>query len=594
MRSAQNNGGSGKRLRIDRLALFRHLAKYTIMTKLQNLIYSTAYQKLRTTLMKAERLNFAGVAELIRDEIDLKIVLSLNHRERIPAEGRLIVAANHPLAFLDLIVLYTVVSEIRNDIVIVVDHLSEFVPAGPNIILNNRQNSYAAVRQIHRALEAEKAVILFPAKTRHWGLGQITDGDWHKSVVQMATNWSAAVLPIHVSAKNRLAHYFWTWIAGLYSDLALDSELVSQRHRQVGVSISHPIMPESMQGIKAGAAAKLLRKHVYLVGRGKTGTFKTTKNIVHPTDKKAILSDISAAEVLGETEDKIKILLVRYESAPTLMREIGRLRELTFRKVGEGTGRKIDIDEFDAHYMHIVLWDEAALEVVGAYRIALGDEIYQRSGMAGFYTSTLFRFSEAFEKYLPQSLELGRSFVQPAYWNSQALDYLWHGIGAFLAARPQYNYLFGPVSVSASYSAEARELLVYFYRKWFGVERAPVAAKHRFAFRKGHEERLAELLKSEDYKQAFKELKQNLKHYGYAVPTLYKQYTELCDEGGVHFYDFGIDKDFSDSLDGFIFLEIAKVKEAKLERYVYSKRSKDAWLSARQAVLAERDLASTL
>jgi putative hemolysin len=150
---------------------------------------------------------------------------------------------------------------------------------------------------------------------------------------------------------------------------------------------------------------------------------------------------------------------VRYEAAPALMREIGRLRELTFRKVGEGTGRKIDLDEFDQYYQHIVLWDESQLEVVGAYRIAAGDVIYRRLGISGFYTSTLFRFSEEFEKYLPQSLELGRSFVQPNYWNSQALDYLWHGIGAYMAARPQYNYLFGPVSVSNSYSAEARELL---------------------------------------------------------------------------------------------------------------------------------------
>lgn len=200
---------------------------------------------------------------------------------------------------------------------------------------------------------------------------------------------------------------------------------------------------------------------------------------------------------------------------------------------------------------------------MGAYRLAAGDEIYKNSGISGFYTSTLFRFSEEFEKYLPESLELGRSFVQPAYWNSQALDYLWHGIGAFLAARPQYNYLFGPVSVSASYSAEARELLVYFYRKWFGVAKSPVTAKHRFRFHKDAEGRLAETFKSTEYKQAFKELKQNLKHYGYAVPTLYKQYTELCEDGGVNFFDFGIDKDFSDSLDGFIFLKIDMIKEAK-------------------------------
>jgi len=552
------------------------------MLKLQNLIYSRIFQKVRTELVRSEKLPFAGLVEKVRDELDLKVVLSLRDREKIPAEGRLLIVANHPLAFLDLFALYTTISDVRKDVVAVVDTMQEFINPGPGVIV--RENGEAPVktmRAIHKALLAEKAVIVFPAHSRHWGIGQITDGDWHKSIMKIATQWDTPVLPAFIAARNRLSHYFWTAVSGLYSDISLDCEIISQMKRQISVSISNPIMPDSIRAVKAGTAAKLMRKHVYLLGRGRQGTFRTSKNIVHPTDKKLILRDIDAAEVLGETDDKIRILLVRHAAAPALMREIGRLRELTFRKVGEGTGRKIDLDDFDAYYMHIVLWDPAALEVVGAYRLAAGDEVYGNQGMNGFYTSTLFRFSEEFEKYLPQSLELGRSFVQPDYWNSQALDYLWHGIGAFLAARPQYNYLFGPVSVSASYTPEARELLVFFYRKWFGRKDAPVRAKHRFAFHKGTEEKLATVFKGEDYKQSFKELKQNLKHYGYAVPTLYKQYTELCDEGGVSFFDFGIDKDFNNSLDGFIFLEIGKIKEAKLERYIYSKRLKEEWSAAR-------------
>lgn len=557
------------------------------MLKLQNILFSRDFQKLRSELVTKEKLRFPALVEKVRDELDLKVMLSLSDREKIPAEGRLLIVANHPLAFLDLFAVYTTVSDIRKDVVAVVDTLQEFIAPGPGVIV--RQSSDAplkTMRAIRKALLEEKAVILFPAHSRHWGLSQIRDGEWHKSAAKIATKWATPVLPAFITAKNRLSHYFWTAVSGLYSDISLDSEIISQRHRQIGVAISNPIMPDSIQAVKAGTATKLLRKHVYQVGRGRQGTFRTTKNIVHPTDKKLILQDIAAAEVLGETDDKIRILLVRHAQAPALMREIGRLRELTFRKVGEGTGRKIDLDDFDAYYLHIVLWDPAALEVVGAYRLAAGDEVYGRLGMNGFYTSTLFRFSEEFEKYLPQSLELGRSFVQPDYWNSQALDYLWHGIGAFLAARPQYNYLFGPVSVSASYTPEARELLVFFYRKWFGSHNAPVRAKHRFAFHKGAEEKLTQLFKGDDYKQSFKELKQNLKHYGYAVPTLYKQYTELCEAGGVSFFDFGIDKDFNNSLDGFIFLEIGKIKEAKLERYIYSKRTKQEWSAARAAANA--------
>ncbi|AFM14325.1 GNAT family N-acyltransferase [Turneriella parva] len=548
-------------------------------------LYTPEFQNLKESLFRRKSLPFADLVERVRDELDLEIMVSLRDREKIPAEGRLLIAANHPLAFLDLIAVYSTVHGIRRDITVVADSLSEFTGDDGTVVVNSgKQQPYATLKKIQKALNEERAVIYFPAKTRHWRLRQISDGDWSKAVAQMATLWQVPVVAMHIAARNRLSHYFWTAVSGLYSDISLDSEIKSQKHSSIALTVSHPILPEAFAGIKAGAAAKLLRRHVYQIGRGKPGTFRTTKNIVHPTDKKQILNDIMQAEVLGETEDKISILLVRYETAPALMREIGRLRELTFRKVGEGTLRKIDLDEFDEHYLHIVLWDAAELEVVGAYRLAAGDEIYRQRGTSGFYTSTLFRFNEEFEKYLPQSLELGRSFVQPAYWNSQALDYLWHGIGAFMAKNPQYNYLFGPVSVSASYSVEAREMLVWFYSRWFGKTDGPVRAKHRFAYRAGHLQQIEKAFKAEDYKQSFKELKQNLKHYGYSVPTLYKQYTELCDEGGVSFFDFGIDKDFNNSLDGFIFLDISKIKEAKLERYVYSKRAKEEWTADRERV----------
>jgi putative hemolysin len=550
---------------------------------LKNALYTNEFQNLKQTLYARKNLPFADLVERVRDELDLEIMVSLRDREKIPAEGRLLIAANHPLAFLDLIAVYSTVHGIRRDITVIADSLPEFTGDDGTVILNpGKHRPYTTLRKVQKALQEERAVIYFPAKTRHWRLNQISDGDWSKAVTQMASSWQVPVVAMHIAARNRLSHYFWTAVSGLYSDISLDSEIKSQKHSSISLAVSHPIMPEAFAGIKAGAAAKLLRKHVYQIGRGKPGTFRTTKNIVHPTDKKQILNDVMQAEVLGETEDKISILLVRYETAPALMREIGRLRELTFRKVGEGTLRKIDLDDFDEHYLHIVLWDAAELEVVGAYRLAAGDEIYRSRGPAGFYTSTLFRFSEEFEKYLPQSLELGRSFVQPAYWNSQALDYLWHGIGAFIAKNPQYNYLFGPVSVSASYSTEAREMLVWFYSRWFGKTDGPVRAKHRFAYRAGHVAQIEKAFKAEEYKQSFKELKQNLKHYGYAVPRLYKQYTELCDDGGVSFFDFGIDKDFNNSLDGFIFLDIGKIKEAKLERYVYSKRAKTEWSADRQ------------
>ena len=171
---------------------------------MQNLIHSRIFQKVRSGMLRGEKLPFASLVEQVRDEIDLKVVLSLRDREKIPAQGRLLIVANHPLAFLDLFALYTTIADVRKDVTAVVDTLQDLIAPGPGVIVRHSGDAaVSTMRAIQKALQAEKAVILFPAHTRHWGFSQITDGAWHKSIMKIATQWETP-------GRTRLTTGSWT------------------------------------------------------------------------------------------------------------------------------------------------------------------------------------------------------------------------------------------------------------------------------------------------------------------------------------------------------------------------------------------------
>jgi len=168
------------------------------------------------------------------------------------------------------------------------------------------------------------------------------------------------------------------------------------------------------------------------------------------------------------------------------------------------------------------------------------------------------------QPYFEQGLELGRSFVQPQYWGKRSLDYLWYGIGAFLKNNPQYKYLFGPVSLSNSYPQAAKDLMVQFYQSHFGQNDSLANAKTPCSL----SPELKDVFPGQDYKAEFTRLKHLLANMGVSVPTLYKQYSELCDAGGVHFLSFNIDPDFNDCIDGLVLTDVSKLKAKKYQRYI--------------------------
>jgi hypothetical protein len=205
------------------------------------------------------------------------------------------------------------------------------------------------------------------------------------------------------------------------------------------------------------------------------------------------------------------------------MHELARVRELTFRRVGEGTGRRLDSDRFDDWYDQIVLWDSALRRIAGGYRVAPCARVLDERGAGGLYTASLFRFDGRVLPVLERGMELGRSFVVPDYWGTRSLEYLWTGIGAYLRRHPHVRYLFGPVSVSASLPAAAREWVVAYYSRFFGDRRALARSHVPFRF-----SGIAPDFGACDAEAAMILLRDRLTALGARVPTLYRQYTELC------------------------------------------------------------------
>ncbi len=509
--------------------------------------------------------------------LDFSYTLAARDKEKIPAEGKLLIVANHPQGALDGLALLKVIKEVRSDVRIVVNDILWQIVNLRELFLPNDSSftknfSPEDVQAISLALKKEEAVIIFPASdVTRLTIAEWTAKTWRKEIISFAKLTETPILPVFIRASNSILFYILSIFSNRIAMLLLPSEILNKRKKTILIKIGDPIPNQHFHAIKSDYAIKLLKSHIEAISANRKGPFRTEKTVIHPVNRKELREEILQGNLLGKTENGKMIFFLDFPKFPITMREISRLREITFRKMEEGTGNKRDLDEYDKYYKHLVLWDESALEIVGAYRLGICKEILETKGTNGLYISSLFDLTPQFEKYLPETIELGRSFVQQRYWNSSALDYLWHGIGAFLAHHPEIKFMIGPVTISPSYIPEAKDMLVYFYKKWFSAKESLAKSKNSFYLSPKKTSYFDSIFPGESYKDDFKHLKQNLKHFGATVPTLYKQYTELCEDEGVSFFDFGVDESFGNCIDGLIMVEMEKIKERKKQRYIYSK-----------------------
>ena len=428
---------------------------------------------------------------------------------RIPAKGRLLIIANHPSGALDALALLDAIGRVRRDVRVVAN---DFLSALDNI--------------------------------------------------------EELLLPVRIQARNSALFYGASALFKAAGTALLAREMFARRARRIALRIGKPRRIPA--GVDGESLLRDIRRELYALGTRRERTVQADENgpdaIGAAVDPALVRAGVESMRSLGETGDGKQIRVGTLSADAPLLREIGRLREVTFRAVGEGTGRSLDLDAWDSWYEHIVLWDDAASRIAGAYRIARGAPMLAAHGVRGLYTASLFDYADDAIARIAQGMELGRSFVAQEYWGSRSIDYLWQGIGAYLRAYPKVRYLFGAVSISAALPVAAREQIAAHYAHYFGAAAGEVASRRPFAYH-------AALPRDTtmDADTAFRVLRANLDALGAQVPMLYKQYTELCEPGGARFLAFGVDPDFSDAVDGLIEVDIDRMRPKKRQRYLGEK-----------------------
>lgn len=496
-------------------------------------------------------------------------------RENIPVDGPLVVVANHPLGIVDALALIDLVGSVRPDVKILGnDWLTLVEPLRPLLLPVDVFGKGAAskLRDIYRALDNGEAVVVFPAgEVSRLRADGLRDGRWSDGFARLALRSRASVLPVHVAARNSAMFYGISMLAKPLSTAMLPREAVSPAGHRIGFTVGALVSADELEQRSGGdpaQAAKLMRRHVYRVARHRGLIFGGQAPLALPEPADEVAEALaSRGDKLADLPDGKQVLLFQGEADGAVMREIGRLRELTFRKVGEGTGARCDLDAYDAYYEHLVLWDPEPKRIVGSYRFGHGGRIIAGRGLSALYTSSLFTYSPALESRLAQGLELGRSFIAPAYWKSRALDQLWQGIGLYLQRHPDLRYLFGPVSMSVNLPREAREWIAAAHRHYFGAP-GLASARQPFVVSDGVLDTVSAALDGLDPAEGLGKLKHHLDALGVSLPVLYRQYVDLVEPQGVQFLDFGEDPGFSGCVDGLVMLDLANLKPAKRARYL--------------------------
>lgn len=547
------------------------------IARLKKIFHEKTYNEIYEKNHYLKGLEFVdSMLELLHIEYTIKP----NELKNIPSTGKILVIANHITGASDAFALVQLIASRRENkkVRLMVNGMLMGVTQASDIIIpvDNITGAITktSVKTINEALDNEEAVVIFPAGiVNRLSFHGIKDTPWKASFLKIATRNNTPILPIKIEGRNSILFYFISLILPkkLSGLLMLPREFaIAGEMKPLVFTIGRviPVSSFSDKSIPIAEYLKLFYTHLYALGTKKKSLFQTETTITSAHNKMLLKEEVNNAEVLGHTLDGKKIILTEAKNAPFLMQELGRVREVSFRAIGGGTGGAKDNDLYDNYYKHLILWDEEDLEIVGAYRIGEVAQIIKNRGMKGLYTYNLCNFNEHFQDYCNNSVELGRSFVQPKYWGSRALDNLWQGVGAYLAKNPHIVYTYGTVTINADTPKQAVAALVYFYSLHFSCDTDMMSAKTPYFMSYEQKQEFDMLFKYKSYKDGFVVLKKYLKDLGTSVPTLFKQYTELYDEGAVRFFDFSINEELHGVVEGFIIADNSKMKEAKRKRYI--------------------------
>jgi putative hemolysin len=505
-----------------------------------------------------------------------------NEVSHIPADGPLIVAANHPHGALDGLLLLQLIGRARKDVRLLANHLLARIPelrdscffVDPFERPGAAERSLAGLRAAHLWLRRGGALIVFPAGEVAHMRGadrSIADSPWRSTVGRMALATGARVVPTRIEGVNSSLFYAAGRIHPLFRTVLLSRELLRSRGRSVTVRIGQPLSTDELRrdSSTAESVTEVIRGEVEQLAlrdlTGAAGTQPREVPVAPPVDRAALDEEIHQLPETAKLVDggALQVYCAEAGQIPNVLAAIGRLRELAYRAVGEGTGTRTDIDRFDTHYHHLFLWNHLRREVVGGYRIGRSDLIVAAAGVEGLYTRTLFRYDQGLLQHLPPALELGRSFVRVEYQrNHTPLLLLWKGICAFIARHPQYRVLFGAVSISARYSDRTREMLMAFLEQNH-LDRALAELVSPENARWSTRPKDAPVGRVPSTVEDIDSLVSKLEKDGQGIPVLLRHYLKL----NARLLAFNVDSAFGDALDALMTVDLARVDPRILRRY---------------------------
>lgn len=501
----------------------------------------------------------------------------------IPKTGPVAIVANHPYGGLEGLYLIQLALSLREDSKLIGNQLLQRIPelrdviipvdafGGTNAAKANGRGMRAALRHVRDG----GLIVLFPAGAvshLHLSAGRVCDPTWNPSAARFLRMCGCPVVPLHFGGNNSSVFQTLGLLHPRMRTVMLSHELLNKRNRIIPVTVGRAIKASTVRDEADDVAlARSLRLSTYALEAHRTIQRRTartpepTAEAVSTALVEAEIANLPPENVLA-TSQGTQVMFARAEDIPWTLREIGRLREIAFRAVDEGTGRSRDLDEYDQHYVHMFSWNAQQRALVGAYRIGHVDEILSKHGRRGLYTHSLFSYGAPFLRSVGNALELGRSFIVPEHQrNFGALLLLWKGIAQYVARHPRYHVLIGPVSVSADYRPHSQALLVDFIKRHCFDHQLAQLIRPRRPFRRTHS--LAALsgdLAGLGDLDGLSQLMEKIEPDGKGVPVLLRQYLKL----GARVVGFNVDANFSDVVDGMIVVDLTRVEQRELFKYM--------------------------
>ena len=518
-------------------------------------------------------------ADHLLENMGITIDVSPEQLESIPKEGGFVLVSNHPFGGIEGVMLLSAIAKVRPDFKVMANFILSHIPNlkecffAVNPFEKNPEwkSSVGGIKGAIQHIAAGKGLGVFPAGevSRYHGHDYPEDLPWAVSIARIIKNANVPVIPVFWEGRNSKLFYAVDKIHPMLGTARLTKELINKHDTCFNLQIGKPILPSEIKLYENPKdLAAYLRSRSYALEANIPSKVDEKPNVKQaeidaPTDLSLMLTELEAIReksFLYSASD-YDCYLADYEDIPNLMHEIARLREETFRAIGEGTGKSLDQDEFDKHFKQMILWDKVKQKIAGCYRLGIGSEIIPRFGIKGFYVSTLVNIDESFSDKLCHTIELGRSFVSLEYQKEVLpLMLLLRGLSDVVVRYPEINHFIGPVSISAWYPKFYLSLIARFVSEKHAVEdelKGKVTPKTPFVpdFLKVDADVL--LQNNMNGVDKFDKFLFRLSNGLYRLPTLFKKYLKL----NAKFLCFNVDPDFNDTLDALLFLTFTDFPE---------------------------------